>query len=106
MGAVFAPAVGAMAADWLRQRGASAGLRPGVNRTGLIAWVAGMMIAFALEFGPVEGLGQGWRTSHDVPWWQSTAICGFVAAFAYYLLLAGLGRERPAEAISRREIGR
>jgi cytosine permease len=106
MGAVFAPAVGAMAADWLRQRGAWAGLRPGVNRTGIIAWVAGMMIAFALEFGPVAGLGQGWRTSHEVPWWQSTAICGFVAAFAYYLLLAGLGRERPAVVISRREIGR
>jgi hypothetical protein len=43
---------------------------------------------------------------HEVTWWQSTAICGFVASFAYYLLLARLGRERPAAAISRREIGR
>jgi cytosine permease len=105
MGAVFAPAVGAMAADWLRQRGAWAGVRPGINRTGVIAWVAGIVIALSLEFGRVEQLDRGWRMSHDVPWWQSTALCGFVASFVYYLLLAGLGRQSPVVRIGGNESG-
>ena len=105
MGEVFAPAVGAMAGDWLRQRGAWAGLRLGINRTGVIAWVAGIVIAASLEIARVEQFDRGWRISHDVPWWQSTAICGFVASFVYYLLLAGSGRESPPLPISPAENG-
>jgi hypothetical protein len=42
MGLVFAPAVGAMAGDYLRQRGGWAGLRRGINPPGLFAWAAGL----------------------------------------------------------------
>jgi hypothetical protein len=30
----------------------------------------------------------------SLPWWQSTAICGFVASFVVYVTLAGLVRKR------------
>jgi cytosine permease len=89
MGVMFAPAIGAMAGDWLVQKGTWPGIRPGVNRTGVFAWAAGLGIALAVEVGRVEGPG-------SAPWWYSSAICGFVVAFAYYSLLARLGRESPA----------
>ena len=54
MGAIFAPAVGTMAGDWMRQRGDWAGVRLGINRSGIIAWGAGVGIALALEVGRME----------------------------------------------------
>ena len=98
MGLVFAPVVGAMAADWLRQKGEWAGVRTGVNRTGVIAWAAGLGIALAVEIGRVDSPG-------EPPWWYSSALCGFVAAFAYYTLLARLGRESAPALPGREEPG-
>ena len=94
MGDVFAPAVGAMAGDWLRQRGEWAGFRPGINRTGLLAWGAGFGAAVVLEVDWVYDPG-------TAPWWHSTSICGFVSSFAVYWVLARLVRERPAVPMSR-----
>jgi cytosine permease len=101
MGAVFAPAIGAMAGDWMRQKGAWAGVLFGVNRTGIIAWGAGVGIALALEVGRMETPDYGPLTVRDSPWWYSSSIAGFVASFLYYSLLARLGRERPAVPIGR-----
>jgi cytosine permease len=92
MGLMFGPAIGAMAADWLRQRGDWAGVRAGVNRTGVIAWAAGLGIALAVEIGRVD-------SPVEPPWWYSSAVGGAVAAFACYLLLARLGRETVATLI-------
>ena len=95
MGVVFAPVVGAMAGDFLRQRGAWAGVRLGFNRSGIIAWGAGVGIGLALEVGRVATPDYHGLVVHDSPWWYSSSICGFVASFLYYSLLARLGKERP-----------
>ena len=95
-GVVFAPAVGAMAGDWLRQRGAWGGIRLGVNRAGVIAWAGGVAISLALELRPLELAAIRAPIFDSSPWWQLTAIWGFVASFCYYWLLAGFGREQPA----------
>src|SRR5262249_5950989 len=44
MGTVFAPMVGAMAADYLRSRGEWPGPRRGVNIAGAAAWLSGLAI--------------------------------------------------------------
>jgi cytosine permease len=98
MGVVFAPVVGALAADWVRQRGEWAGVRPGVNRAGLIAWGAGLGIAVAVEVGRADSL-------ESAPWWYSSAICGFVASFACYSLLVRMGHEALAMSLSPHEAG-
>jgi len=98
MGDLFAPAVGAIAGDWLRQRGGWSGLRPGVNRTGVIAWGAGFGVALVLELDRVGSHG-------STEWRQPTAIYAFVTSLVVYWLLARLGRERPAIALSQQEIG-
>ena len=87
MGDVFAPAVGAIAGDWLRNRGLWPGIRPGLNRTGLVAWGAGFGVALILEVDDICNPG-------SAPWWQSTSICGFVAAAVVYWVWATLVRER------------
>ena len=67
MGVVFAPAVGAMAGDWLRQRGRWAGARPGFHRAGVFAWGAGLATGVAGEVGRVS-------SPEVAPWWYSSAI--------------------------------
>lgn len=104
MGLLFAPAVGAMAGDWLRQWGDWAGVRLGVNRAGIIAWVAGVGIALAFEVGQLDADRYGTLILHDSPWWYSSSICGFIASLIYYWLLAGLGRELPAVPVDRPEV--
>ncbi|MFI5458805.1 MAG: hypothetical protein ACHRXM_25535 [Isosphaerales bacterium] len=98
MGDLFAPAAGAIAGDWLSQRGDWSGLRQGVNRAGAIAWGAGFGVALALEVDRVFDPA-------SAQWWQPTAICGFVTSLVVYWLLARLGRVRPTVALSQREIG-
>jgi hypothetical protein len=93
MGAIFGPVVGAMAGDWFKQRGEWGGIRPGVNRPGVVAWAAGLGITIALQLGRENTPGEG------SPWF-STAFCGYVAAFAYYTLLSRLGREETAIAMA------
>jgi purine-cytosine permease-like protein len=90
MGAVFAPAVGAMVADYLRQKGQWAGMRPGVNLPGLAAWLVGFLIGL----GPVL-TGPFFTSSRGAGgWWFPPSLVAFVAAFVLYWLLAALGLER------------
>jgi len=98
MGDVFAPVAGAMAGDWLRQRGGWSGLRHGINRTGVMAWGAGFAIALVLE---VDRVG----IPRSADWRQPTVIYGFITSLVVYWLLARLGRERPAVALSQQAIG-
>ena len=53
-GAVFAPAVGAMAGDFLRQRGQWAGLRLGMNSPGLVAWGIGCGTVVSLDLQDID----------------------------------------------------
>ena len=89
MGLVFAPAVGAMAGDFLSQRGGWAGLRGGLNPPGVIAWAAGLLILPALglaaTFNPMAGV-----------WLPPAPIVGFLTAAIVYGLLAAIGLERPS----------
>jgi cytosine permease len=98
MGDVFGPAVGAIAGDWVRNRGVWAGIHPGANRTGLVAWGAGLSVALVLEIDAAYFPG-------SVPWWRSTSICGFVASSIVYCVWAMLVRDRPAATIRPHEIG-
>src|SRR5262249_431691 len=56
MGLVFAPASGAMAADYLAQRGRWAGVRRGLNPPGFIAWAVGLVSRLILDLLGQEGL--------------------------------------------------
>ena len=84
LGAVFAPAVGAMAADYVRTRGAWPGPRRGVNVAGLIAWLVGMAIGLLPTITAASGWGRGTQ-------FQPAAVHGFMAGFLVYALLARLG---------------
>jgi cytosine permease len=86
MGAVFAPVVGALAADALRHRGAWAGPRRGVNAPGVAAWLVGLGVGLLPMLGR---LAPPWRLQ-DV---QPAAVFAFLAAFATYGLLALLRLE-------------
>jgi hypothetical protein len=98
MGAVFAPAIGAITGDWLRHRGAWVGIRPGVNRTGIIAWATGLAVAFELEVDRAYNPGTS-------TWWQSTSVCGFVCSVVVSCVWATLVRDRPVAPVSRHVIG-
>lgn len=88
MGIVFAPAVGAMLGDYLRQRGRWAGVRPGLNPPGMIAWAIGVAARLILDLLGQRGL---------LPWPSLIAspVAGFLAAALGYLVLARAGMERP-----------
>src|SRR5262249_29378818 len=74
MGLVFAPAVGAMAGDWARQRGTWAGPRDGLNLAGIIAWTAGIGVRAGMDVAriPLE-----W----DAYGLLSSPVLGFVTAW-------------------------
>ncbi len=80
MGLVFAPVLGALAGDFLSQRGGWAGVRRGVNPAGLIAWLAGMASRFA---GDMAASRSPWPGSE---FWSSPIIGFMTGAFVYWLL--------------------
>jgi cytosine permease len=84
MGAVFAPVVGAMAADYLRHRGTWPGPRRGINLAGLIAWGLGVMV------GLVPWLVPAWETR-----FQPAAVLAFLTGLLIDAMLARLGLEPP-----------
>jgi cytosine permease len=88
MGAVFAPAVGAISADWIRRRGEWRGVRMGVNPAGLIAWGVGALIGVVASLGAALG----WRAVVNL---QPAALFAFLAAVGVYAALASLGFEPP-----------
>ncbi len=88
LGAVFAPAVGALVADCLRQKGTWRGVRPGWNPAGLLAWVVGCAVALV----PVLGRALDWTTAER---FQPAVLYGYLAAAATYLIVSSAGLERP-----------
>ena len=98
MGDVFAPAVGAIVGDWLRSRRTWAGIRPGVSRSGLIAWGVGFGVALVLEVDGIYNPG-------SAPAWRSTSICGFVTACVVYWVSATLVGDRRAATNRPHDIG-
>ena len=85
-GAAFAPVVGVMAAEYVRQGGVWPGSREGINPAGMVAWLVGFAVGLAPTVADAAGL---------MPWWrlQPAALAAFVIAFAIYSALARLGFE-------------
>ncbi|HWE36762.1 MAG TPA: purine-cytosine permease-like transporter [Isosphaeraceae bacterium] len=101
MGAVFAPVVGALAADALRHRRAWPGPRRGVNVPGVAAWLVGLGVGLL----PLLGRLTRPERFQDV---QPAAVLAFLAAFATYGLLALLrleSRPIPLPEAPAREVG-
>lgn len=92
LGALFAPMAGAMAADYVRSRGAWPGIRPGYNPPGMAAWAVGVVVGLV----PLVGLGTSWTGAAR---FQPASVYGFVAAFLVDTVLARLGLERPAQPV-------
>ncbi len=87
MGALFAPVVACMAAEYARYRGVWPGRRSGVNLPGVCGWVSGVVVGL-LPFlrGPFESF-------------QPAAFWAFLAAYAVYWVLAKVvGEARIIEA--------
>jgi cytosine permease len=96
MGAIFAPAVGSIVADALRQRLQWHGIREGLNPPGLIAWSVGLVIGLI----PVIGARMGVAVSER---FQPAALFSFLSAAIVYTLLAASGWERPWVRLPERE---
>ena len=88
LGAIFAPVVGALVADALRQQGNWRGVRRGWSPAGLLAWVLGMAVGLV----PVFGAWIGWTPAQG---FQPAALFAFLAAAALYLIFAAIGLEGP-----------
>jgi cytosine permease len=87
MGALFAPAVGAITADALLHRCRWSGIRWGWNPAGVLAWGLGLLA------GSLPFFGGAFRH------FQPAALFGYIAAAATYALLALLGLERPIQSL-------
>ena len=88
LGAIFAPVVGALVADALRQKGDWRGLRRGWSLAGLLAWVLGMAVGLV----PVIGAWTDWTPARR---FQPAALFAFLTAAAFYLIFAAIGLEGP-----------
>ncbi|MGZ3486084.1 MAG: purine-cytosine permease-like transporter, partial [Isosphaeraceae bacterium] len=88
MGAIFAPAVGALVADALRQKGQWHGVRRGWNPAGMLAWGLGVAVGLL----PVLGALIDWSAARR---FQPAALYAFLTSAGLYLALAPLGLERP-----------
>ncbi|HEV3120957.1 MAG TPA: purine-cytosine permease-like transporter, partial [Isosphaeraceae bacterium] len=89
LGALITPVVGAMAADYLRNRGRWPGPRRGVNAAGVLAWSLGC-VSGLVPLVASEGGGPRWLMI------QPACLLGFAVAFVAYAVLAALGLEPPA----------
>jgi hypothetical protein len=83
MGDVFAPAVGVIVGNWVRQRGEWSGLRRGINQSAVIAWGAGALVAIILDVFRMFN-----REYAD--WCQPTSVYGFVTSAVAFGLLTRL----------------
>jgi hypothetical protein len=89
MGAIFAPALGAMAghSSWRIERRFA--LRRGANPAGLLAWAAGCLVACAAwVFSNLQ--------SESSVWAQAGSIDGFIVSACAYWLLSRAGLESAA----------
>lgn len=85
IGALTAPAVGAIAADFARSRGVWPGPARGVHPVGIAAWLAGASVALALWLG-----GDRAGIAGTVP----SSVAGFGVAFALFGAFGFLGSNR------------
>jgi cytosine/uracil/thiamine/allantoin permease len=97
-GAFLAPAVGAMAADYVRARGRWPGARTGVNIAGLAAWTVGTLVGLIPHLAKVFHQGRLER-------FQPSAVFAFFAAFVVYWLAALLGGESGVDTRAELTIG-
>jgi len=88
MGALFAPAVGALVADAWRQKGQWHGVRRGGNPAGLLAWGFGVAVGLV----PLLGASMEWTGAKR---FQPASLFAFLASAGLYLTFAALGLERP-----------
>lgn len=88
LGAVFAPAVGAMAADFLLQRGQWRGVHLGWNPPGFAAWGLGLLVGLI----PVLGPPAGWHSAAQA---QPASLYAFLLAAVAYAIGWSV-RETPA----------
>ena len=84
MGALFAPVVACMAAEYVRHKGTWPGPRRGVNLPGMVGWIAGLFV------GLLPFAGGRFKT------FQPAAFWAFVAGFAAYWVVAMIVGEAPA----------
>lgn len=89
LGAIFAPMVGAMTADYVRNRGNWPGPRRGVNTAGLVAWGCGVGVGLV----PLIAMAGGWSDGSRL---QPASVFAFAMSFLIYNLLAAIGAESPA----------
>jgi cytosine permease len=86
MGALFAPLIGCIAAEYARHKGVWPGPRKGWNLPGLIGWTLGLAVGLLPMLGG------------RLAWFQPAAFWAFVVAFvAYRLAAATLGEAKPIE---------
>jgi cytosine permease len=90
MGALLAPAAGAMTADFVRSRGRWTHPRRGWNGPGVLGWAVGAAIGLV----PVIAAAAGARGLARA---QPAAVLAYLAAFLTYHALARLGSETPDE---------
>jgi cytosine permease len=88
MGAIFAPAVGALTVDALREKRQWHGIRQGWNSAGLLAWGFGVLVGLV----PVFGALLDWTAARR---FQPASLYAFLASAALYLALAAAGLEPP-----------
>lgn len=88
LGAVFAPAAGALVADAVRQKGQWLGMRRGWNPAGLSAWVLGMAVGLV----PVIGNRIDWSAAER---FQPAALFAFLTSAVLYWIFAAVGLEVP-----------
>lgn len=83
-GALVAPAIGAVAADWLLSRQGETTRRVGYNPAGLIAWLAGAVVGFV----PLYGL---WARKPALEGFQPAVLFALVTGFVVYSVLTAVG---------------
>jgi len=88
LGASFAPAAGAIAADYRRHKGKWPGPRSGINPAGLIAWLIGLGVGLTPTIARTLG-------ASNLALLQPAALAAFVAAFLAYEILALFRLESP-----------
>jgi hypothetical protein len=82
LGDAFAPALGAIAGDWLWHRGHWPGTQDRISPAGVAAWALGLLITLALE--------SAHAASAPLAFWAPPAsVCGFLTSFALFCLLTG-----------------
>ncbi len=95
MGATIAPMAGAIAGDYLANRGDWPGPRRGVNPSGLVAWAAGLAVGLV----PLVAGARGWSALER---FQPASVFAFLAALGVFAALARVGVQPPTVPIPER----